>query len=103
MADEYVSVGQGLIPNELYLANKAYYDGNSLTGTIGSPTPSGVGDSISSMMDNYKDIIDTILDPTQTILKYEYNAGHSSTTTSPMSSASATVDEQPLLVGHYMN
>ena len=93
MADEYVSVGQGLIPMELYLANKAYYDGHNLTNTVGSPTPSGVGESISATMDNFKDTVSKLLDPKQITIKYEYGAGHDSITSSPMSKKSAKVDE----------
>ena len=93
MADEYVSVGQGVIPMKTYLANKAYYDSKNLTDTIGSPTPSGVGESVSDTMDSYKEIIEKLLDPTQITLKYEYNAGHDNITVSPMSKKSAKVDE----------
>ena len=47
--DNYISIGQAVITQEQYEADKAYYDNSGLLNTVGTEPPSGTGVSLSDL------------------------------------------------------
>lgn len=73
---EYISVGQAVITEEQYLANKSFYDNSGLLGVVGVDPPQDPENSLSILGDKVYSVISKIKSSN---IQFEFNSGTSET------------------------